>query len=232
MTTERAIEIEAPLLGMTKARAVYAELRRRILTGELAPGLTVNQESVAAKLGVSITPLREALRRLEMEGLVRLEAHRNVIVPPLTREELVELYVIRIELDPLAARLAAESASEAEIASIVRLSNQKAARDPVVQLELNRAFHKAIYSACGNAALITILDQLWDRTDRYRLILVKQEVDRGPMSTSEHVDIANAIAARRPKEASQLMRQHISRSRERIAQSIVPAAASGSSRKQ
>src|SRR3954465_1577962 len=94
-----AIEPVLPMVGLTKAQAVYSELRRMILNGELAPGHEVNQEGMAATLGVSITPLREALRRLEMEGLVRLKAHRTVIIPPLTREELVQLYVIRIELD-------------------------------------------------------------------------------------------------------------------------------------
>lgn len=220
MPTERIMEAEAPLVGMTKARAVYFELRRKILTGELEPGLEVNQEGMAASLGVSITPLREALRRLEMEGLVRLKAHRTVIVPPLTREELVELYVIRIELDALAARLAAEHATNHETALVAGLARQKAAKDPVVQLELNRTFHRAIYSTCGNASLVTYLDQLWDRTDRYRLILVKQEVDNGAISAQEHIDIADAIAARRPAEAARLMREHISHSHARIAQSI------------
>lgn len=236
MPPEWSTDVDAPVIGVTKARAVYSELRRKILAGELAPGHEVNQESMAASLGVSITPLREALRRLEMEGLLRLKAHRSVIIPPLTRKELVELYEIRTELDPLAARLTAEMASEAETARIARLARQTPARDPVEQLELNRSFHRAIYSACGNAALITYLDQLWDRTDRYRLILVKQEIGEGPMSVNDHVDIADSIVARRADEAARRMRDHISRSHRRIAESIAPpfdgvnAAAAGKER--
>ena len=99
---------------MTKAKAVYVETRSRILKGMLAPGSAVNQEALAAELGVSITPLREALRRLEMEGLIRMEAHRTMIITPLTRQELHEMYAIRLELDPLAAGLAAANASESE----------------------------------------------------------------------------------------------------------------------
>jgi DNA-binding GntR family transcriptional regulator len=155
-----------------------------------------------------------------MEGLVRLKAHRTVTIPPLTRQELVELYVIRIELDSLATRLTAEIATDGEAARIAGLSRQKADKDPVVQLELNRTFHRAIYSASGNAALIAHLEQLWDRTDRYRLILVKQELDEGPASPKDHIDIADAIVARRAEEAARLMREHISRSHARIAQSI------------
>jgi Bacterial regulatory proteins, gntR family len=94
--------VERPALQtVTKAEAVYLETRARILSGALSPGLQVNQEALAASLGVSITPLREALRRLEMEGLARLEAHRTVVIAPLIGRELDELYVIRMELDAL-----------------------------------------------------------------------------------------------------------------------------------
>src|ERR1700737_1411295 len=88
----------SPLQAVTKAKAVYVEKPSRILTGMLAPDSAVNQEATAAELGVSITPLREALRRLEMEGLIRLEAHRTVVITPLTSSELDELYVIRMKL--------------------------------------------------------------------------------------------------------------------------------------
>src|SRR4051812_45764588 len=103
-----------PLRYVSKADAVYAEVRRRILDGELAAGSSVNQEQFAAQLGVSTTPLREALRRLESEGFVRTVAHRDVVVAPLDRNELVALYEVREELDPLAASLAAKRHTEAE----------------------------------------------------------------------------------------------------------------------
>src|SRR3954453_19819920 len=86
------------LTYLSKADAVYAELRRRILEGELAPGAALNQEQVAAALGVSTTPVREALRRLESEALVRTVAHREVYVTPLEVEELVALYEVRENL--------------------------------------------------------------------------------------------------------------------------------------
>ena len=207
----------APMLTATKAEAVYLETRGRILTGGLSPGLNVNQESLAADLGVSITPLREALRRLEMEGLIRLEAHRTVVIAPLTGQELDELYVIRIELDSLAAGLAAVNASEADIIRIGQLARQRPAREPVAQLELNRAFHRAIYASCRNGALVAYLDQLWDRTDRYRLILVKQELLGGMASRQDHVDIADAVADRDADRAARLTRDHIAGSRALIA---------------
>jgi DNA-binding GntR family transcriptional regulator len=207
----------APLLTVTKAEAVYIETRSRILTGALPPGLNLNQEQLAADLGVSITPLREALRRLEMEGLICLEAHRTVVIAPLTGCELDELYVIRIELDSLAAGLAAGNAAEAQLITIGQLARQQAAKEPVAQLERNRAFHRAIYASCGNSALIVYLDQLWDRTDRYRLILVKEELIGGTASRQDHIDIADAVADRDSDRAARLTREHIAHSRTLIA---------------
>jgi len=210
----------APIVTATKAQAVYDEVRRQILTGALSPGLEVNQEAMAASLGVSITPLREALRRLEMEGLLGLRAHRTVIISPLTRKELAELYVIRAKLDALAAGLAAAVSSADQKAAIHKLARQKTARDPIVQLELNRAFHRAIYSVCGNDNLITLLDQLWDRTDRYRLILVRQEMGGGTDSSKEHIEIADSIVSGQAERASELMHEHISRSRVLIGETL------------
>jgi len=105
--------LSVSLQTVTKAEAVYIETRSRILKGTLAPGSAVNQEALAAELGVSITPLREALRRLEMEGLIRVEAHRTMTITPLTSRELDETYAIRTQLDPFAAGLAAANTSVA-----------------------------------------------------------------------------------------------------------------------
>ena len=127
-----SLGVERPALQTTtKAEAVYLEIRARILTGALSPGLQINQEALAASLGVSITPLREALRRLEMEGLARLEAHRTVVIAPLIGRELDELYVIRMELDALAAGLAAAKASDTQVLLIGTLARRKAVKDPL-----------------------------------------------------------------------------------------------------
>jgi DNA-binding GntR family transcriptional regulator len=226
---ESTVLVERPVSGslqtVTKAEAVYIETRSRILKGTLAPGSAVNQEALAADLGVSITPLREALRRLEMEGLIRLEAHRTMNITPLTSQELDEMYAIRTELDPFAAGLAAANVSEAQLEVIYRLARQKAATDPVLQLERNRGFHRAVYSSCGNTALINLLEQLWDRTDRYRLILIREELLRRSTSQQDHIDLADALAARKANLAARLMRAHIERSHARIGRVMTARAA-------
>ena len=101
----------------TKADGVYLEMRNQILYGVLEPGSRVDYLQLSAALGVSITPLREALRRLEADHLVIRIAHRDVIVAPLTREEATELVQVRRELDLLAARLAAAQMTADELAA-------------------------------------------------------------------------------------------------------------------
>ncbi len=206
-----------PLHVSTKAEAVYQELRSRILDGSIEPGSTLNQEVLAAGLGLSITPLREALRRLEAEGLVRLEAHRTMTVAPLTRRELNELYAVRLQLDPFAAALTAETAPDDVLAAIARVAGRRVERTPRALLHNNRTFHHAIYSNCGNLVLIGILDQLWTRTDRYRLIVLQDELQKRA-AQEEHREIAAALANRNPTEVGTLVSRHVEKTQRLIEQ--------------
>jgi DNA-binding GntR family transcriptional regulator len=203
----------------TKAEAAYKELRERILVGSLAPGATINQERLAADLGLSITPLREALRRLEAEEMVTLSAHKIVRVVPLSWQELHELSVTRERLDPLAAALAAAEATDQEARAIADLAAQQRAAELRDRLAAHRRFHLAIYAASHNRVLAGILGQLWDRTDRYRIMALRdREFDHG--TGAEHREIAEAIRSRQAGLADSLMRHHVEqalRSVERIA---------------
>jgi len=168
-----------PLIALTKAEAAYVEVRAQIIEGTLAPGSTIHQESLANALGLSVTPLREALRRLEGEGLIALRPHHVVSVLPLTRRELGELCVARVRLEPLAASLAAESATPRELSEISALARQSQARDLHAQLRAHREFHHSIYAASHNAVLADLLEHLWTRTDRYRAIVLRDRVLAG-----------------------------------------------------
>jgi DNA-binding GntR family transcriptional regulator len=202
------IAAPVPLSFATKSETVYAELRTRILRGTVVPGSTLNQEALASEFGVSVTPLREALRRLAAEGLVRLEAHKTLTIAPLSKRELDETYAIRLQLDPYAASLAATHASDERIAEMVLLAVEPHSDDWVRQLAVNRAFHRSVYFASGNLVLTEMLDQLWDRTDRYRLILLR----RGAYSleaAKEHVDIAAALRSRDAPRVQRLTYKHV-----------------------
>jgi DNA-binding GntR family transcriptional regulator len=201
-----------PIASATKSEAVYIEVRRRILNGALAPGARLNQDALAPELGVSITPLREAVRRLEAEGLVRFEAHKTLIVTPLTRDELEEIYDVRVQLDPHAASLAAKAASDEALDEIDRLARLPLSGDPLQQVAANRGFHRAVYSRSGNALLTDILDGLWERTDRYRVILLsdaREVVEAG----REHVVIAEAMRERDARRVARLISSHVLQAR-------------------
>jgi DNA-binding GntR family transcriptional regulator len=196
----------------TKAEAVYGEIRRRILTGELEPGGPINQDALAPELGVSVTPVREAVRRLEAEGLVRFEAHKTVLVTPLSRDELRELYDMRLQLDPYAASLAAARATKDDLDEIEQLACAPASDDPLEQLIRNRAFHRAIYARSGNNLLIETLDRLWEQTDRYRIILVSRDI-AALAANREHAAIAKTMRTGQPRTVAKMIRQHIADAR-------------------
>ncbi len=210
---------QAPLMlhVATKAEAVYQELRSRILDGSIEPASTLNQEALAATLGLSITPLREALRRLESDGLVRLEAHRTMTIAPLTRRELHELYAVRLQLDPYAAALTAREASDETLTEIGRLARKRVERNPRALLQHNRTFHHAIYSSCGNLVLIGVLDQLWNRTDRYRLIVLQNRIQERA-AEEEHREIAAALLGRDARRVADLVNRHVEKTQRLIEQ--------------
>jgi DNA-binding GntR family transcriptional regulator len=204
-----------PVRFATKAEAVYTELRRRILGGILAPGSQLNQDALAPELGVSVTPVREAVRRLEADGLLEFEAHKTVVVAPLSREELRSIYDVRLQLDPHAAALATAAAGEDVLDEIELLAHTPMHGDALEQLAFNRRFHRVIYAECGNAILIDILDRLWERTDRYRIVLLRRDLD-ALAAGQEHIEIAEAMRARQPRRVAKLIRAHIGTARSLI----------------
>lgn len=202
-----------PLTGLkvlTKGEAAYVEIRSRILNASLAPGSAINQASLAAALEISITPLREALRRLEGEGLVEVRPDKSVAVVALTTRELAELQLVRLRLDPLAASLAAKLATPQQGAKLMELADFPSASSNVLSWHAaHRAFHRAIHEMADNRVLAESLDHLWERLHRYRLVaLTDAEVRRVSTATS-HDGIAAAIAAGDEEAAERLMYCHL-----------------------
>lgn len=204
-----------PPVSLTKSAYAYEELRRRILSGEIPHGSVLSQARLAHEIGVSTTPLREALRRLAAEGLVQLESHRDARVASLTADEARNLYVLRENLDPLAAGLAAESRTPADIEDIQAALKQLTPLHDAADLDAmtaHRAFHRAVYRASHNPLLINILEGLWDKADRYRQIGLQSrqdsEKDRKRVR-EEHIEIADAVVSGDAVRAREIMQRHI-----------------------
>jgi DNA-binding GntR family transcriptional regulator len=204
-----------PRPALTKNAYVYEELRRRILAGELTQGQSISQEQLAAELGVSTTPLREALRRLDAEGLVNLDAHRDARVTRLNAEEARSLFEIREKLDPLAAKLAATRRTDADIATIesaLKDLEPLSASTGFESLLVHRAFHRSVYTASHNPLLMSLLEGLWDKADRYRQIGLQSKPDSADdreRVRREHIAIAEAVIAGDARAAEQTMKKHV-----------------------
>ena len=178
---------------------VQQELERMILSGELSGGAKLTEVALARRLGVSRGPVREAFRGLEELGLVRIEKNRGVFVRQLTVAEAEEIYEVRAILDEWIGR---------------RLA-QMATADVDGYYHLNLEFHDRLVAACGNAKLAATYRRLVNELSLFR----HQSLARTgtlAVSTREHRDIVERIAARNPAAAGKAMLDHVLASRERM----------------
>lgn len=187
-----------------------AILRERIRTGELAPGTRLRQEVLAEDLGVSRTPLREALRLLAADGLVELEPNRGAVVATLSREGKVRFWEARLALEPAAARLGADVRDAAAMRAMAdAIAAQR--RNPVDDgFAANRSFHLALVASAGNPHLDRFAESLWVQSVG-TVIYAAQAVDPAVVAdyADQHQAIADAIAAGDADRAELLTREHI-----------------------
>ncbi|MEM7709392.1 MAG: GntR family transcriptional regulator [Pseudomonadota bacterium] len=199
---------------MTKptGHAAYDAIRDRILSGGIRPGDRLREVELAETLGLSRTPVREAIKRLEQDGLIHHEAHRGAVVATLDNQSISELYLIREVLEGTAARLAAQHASAAEIAALEHLlSTQPPEAEDLDAAEASRrnaVFHGAIGHAAHNRFLLKSMDGL---TNSLALLgpTTLAEPGRITEAMGEHRSILSAIAARDPEAAETAARAHI-----------------------
>src|SRR5688500_8846536 len=197
-----------------KSDLAYARVRALILSGELEPGAVLPQAALARTIGMSTTPLREALRRLKQEGLVELDAHRDARVRPLDAGEARDLLELRRSLEPLAAELAARRRTPSELAAaedaLAHLDALPVNPSPA-QLESHQRFHAAIHRASHNALLVETLDGIWVKTDRYRRHALeggRSDEERDARAT-EHRRLFEAVRDGDADAAGELMRRHV-----------------------
>jgi DNA-binding GntR family transcriptional regulator len=145
--------------------AIYAELRRRLVTGKMSPGHGLSTRGLAQELGVSQTPVRDALSRLAAEGAVQIRSKRRVVVPAMTQERFDDLFRCRLLLEPEAAVLALP---HIDAARLTRLREIDAALDAAIAngdadayMECNHAFHFTLYAAQGRRTLTQLIETLW-----------------------------------------------------------------------
>ncbi|MDH4176680.1 MAG: GntR family transcriptional regulator [Thermoleophilia bacterium] len=194
-------------------------LRSAILDGELPPGQRVNQESWAERVGVSMIPLREALRALAGEGLVTYRPRRGYVVTELDLTDLEEVYALRRLLETEAIRRGVPLATDADVARLRRTADDCRAAasrgDLATRLETNRAFHAVLHGLARSQQLQRLVDLLWDSTEAYRALYYALpgeavEADRA------HDAIVRAVARRDVDAVVALQDAHRERALDRL----------------
>jgi len=203
------IDAEA-LRTRSRADFVYDSLRDAIWEGRFAHGERIREEEIAGVLGVSRTPVREALQRLQQRGLLVVGPGRGLVVAQLTKQQVFELYAMREILEGSAARFAARHANEAEIEILYRIQRELAesSGEALALINLNRRFHQAIYEAAHNQYLLQTLDTLNDSMALLHSATFRVP-SRRPQTDEEHRHIVEAIEKRDPEAAEKAAREHI-----------------------
>ena len=200
--------------GGLAARA-YARIRASLLDGEFAPGDAVFENRLKERLGMSRTPIREALQALAAEGLLETVPARGWFVPRRSVDDLHEMFELREALEGMAARGAARRATDAEIAALAALCDgYERAGDWREWAAKGTEFHARIAAAARNARLVAMLDQLRAQIVVTRRSELRGVRGRGDEAAREHRAILAAIAARDPDAAEREARVHVRRSRE------------------
>lgn len=196
------------MLGQSAYQAILDSIR----SGVYAPGDRLLEEEVAERLGMSRTPVREAMGRLQEKGLLQPAPGRGLAIATLTMERVFELYAMRGELEALVAKFAAQHVTEAEIDNLADLNRQfAAANSPQEAARLNRDFHTRLYDAARNRYLRAAVEDLHE-TIALLPSTTFVEGNRVSTATREHAEILDAITARDQERASSAARAHISRS--------------------
>ncbi|MBY0267070.1 MAG: GntR family transcriptional regulator [Burkholderiales bacterium] len=194
----------------SRSEHVYRKLRHAIEQGEWAPGQRVMEVEVAAWLNLSRTPVRDAIRRLEREGLLQHERHNGLVVARLDRQAVMELYVMREALEGMAARLCARHASDIEVQSLLDLVEHERglSGDAEGVARHNRRFHEAIHRGAHNRylekSLAAVNDSMWLLGKPLMLL-----PERAQTAVREHAELAAAIMRRDPDAAESAARAHV-----------------------
>ncbi|MGN0354154.1 MAG: GntR family transcriptional regulator [Muricoprocola sp.] len=205
---------------------VFHTLRNAILKGELKPGERLMEIQLSQKLGVSRTPVREALRKLELEGLVLMMPRKGAVVADITIQDLEDVLEVRTALEELAVQKACDTITEEQLKELKRAANEfkrcAENEDILACAEADMQFHEVIYGATNNKRLQQMLTNLREQMYRYRMEYLK---DKGMYSAliEEHDMIRKAIKRRDKVKAGMLMRTHITNQKNEIKKNLTSA---------
>jgi len=202
---------------------IYRRLRGAIQRGEFDPGTRLVEQRLAEELGVSRTPVREALYRLEREGLVTKVPHKGIVVREQDPEELKEVLELRGLLEGYAAALAAKKGDEElfdELEEILKRSEEALEKNDIDELvKLNTQFHETLYRRCGNHKLLELIKDLRDQFFRFRTSILRIK-GMPRVSIEDHYKMLELMRKGESQAVEKLVREHIGRGKERLLREI------------
>lgn len=205
----------------------YQALRAALVDGDYLPGERLYEAAIAQALGVSRNPVREAVRRLQQDGLLEVRPHYGIYVTSIPPEEIEDVYHIRAALEATAARLAAERMTDEEVAELGAIleaqfqSLEKAGslpREPVSATQADQ-FHHAIHVGARSPRLMALLEQIYAQVTHFRNLTLRVP-GRAAVSAEGHATIYDAIRQRRADDADRLMRLHIDDARQALVRQL------------
>lgn len=193
----------------SSADVIYDALRDAIIRGEIAEGENLRQDTIARMFNVSRIPVREAMQRLEAQGLVISERYKGVVVASLSPDQITEIFEFRALIEPAVIEMAVPRMSAEALGQAQVFCDAFAAEtDPVRWGDLNRQFHSCLYRDAGKPYYLSVIDKTNDLVERYvRLVLYLTKGMRN--AVAEHQAILDACKARDPARAAELTRRHI-----------------------
>jgi len=204
------------------ADQIFDELERNILAGFYSIGETFTETKLSEMLGVSRTPIREALRRLEQEHLVELSTKGAKIIG-ISKKDILDMYEIRLRTEGLASRRVAETITEAgkkELLDIIELQEFYTAKKDADNIKnMDSKFHEAVYRLCGSTALHEVLHLLHRKVTKYRKASI-QNAERAFQSVKEHREIFEAIISGDGDLAEKITTQHVKNALENIEKTV------------
>ena len=200
----------SPVIRQTAHEYVRSVVRRAILNGELTSGSRLVQADLAARLDVSTTPVREALRDLATEGLVQFDSHRGAIVTELSEDDLHDIYELRLVLEPLAMRQAAGKVSDELLERLRRLHARMLDEPHAAEwVDHNRVFHMAVYETAASPRLAAIIRNLQDASVMYIGASLHSQPSLRDEANEDHAVILDALERRDVEAAVEAVERHL-----------------------
>jgi DNA-binding GntR family transcriptional regulator len=212
----------SPIQRGTIRDATRDALRDLIISGVVEVDTPLRQDELAARLGISRTPLREALHALASEGLVTIDAHRGAVVTRPSVQQLLDLYEIREQLEVLAGRKVVDGTSDAHIKTVAELhESMNGVSDPVAWAQLNQQFHATLYAPCENRELISLINTMAARAKFYVRILVSTGRS-AEIAHDKHAEMVAALTRRDADAMEAAIREHLHSTAASVAPTLQP----------